>query len=493
MHASESGKRTVLLRLNDMIAQLREGIHNGTYRPGTCLPPEKALAKQFGLSNNTVRKGLDQLCAERLIEKIPRVGSVVIGATPASPAVSVSDSRQVHLFLGSYRLVQREMLPRSLIEEFHRQHPSIRVQLVPLNPHHQYLETLSPFLDTGMIDVFATSDQHFRLLMESGFAPHLGAQPAVPHLYPFLADLFRFRGESYAQPLLFSPLVLAYNLRHFREAGLPEPDASWTWQDAIDSATRLSQPGKRYGLHFQVNHDDRWPLFLLQGDLEEETGDRSDDARAKQWLEGARTCKAIVRNGDIFPHSLYGNDGDVAGLFLEGKTSMIVTAYESLNRFVGSRLEYDISSLPYTRKPATLVNAVALAVNAKSRHRAEAQLLIDYLTSASAQTRMREQSLSIPSLMPTADAFDAKPSELNRPSRYMLYRDTLTSFRTFSDLGLPASMLRPLHDALKKFWADLIDERALFEQLKTIAALRPAKETPSPLRQTLSGAESQHI
>src|SRR5690606_21834126 len=78
MSTSESSRRTFQIRLNKLVNQIREDIMNGNYKRGTYLPPEKTLAKQYQLSNKSVRKGLEQLLEEGLIKKIPRVGSMVI-------------------------------------------------------------------------------------------------------------------------------------------------------------------------------------------------------------------------------------------------------------------------------------------------------------------------------------------------------------------------------------------------------------------------------
>lgn len=57
--------------------QLRAGITAGTLAPGTKLPTEAELEKQYGVSRITVRQALSQLQAEQLIEKVNGKGSFV--------------------------------------------------------------------------------------------------------------------------------------------------------------------------------------------------------------------------------------------------------------------------------------------------------------------------------------------------------------------------------------------------------------------------------
>jgi multiple sugar transport system substrate-binding protein len=322
-------------------------------------------------------------------------------------------------------------------------------------------------------------DRHFREIADAGYVSSLAEREGAPHQYSFLRDLFADGGVPYAQPFVFSPLVLAYNRRHFLEAGLTEPDAGWTWEDAVANAAKLSVPGQRYGLHFQVQLDERWPVFLLQSGDRGETGG-ADDRVGEAWLEGIRLCKTIIRNPAIFPDPLYGSDNDVGTLFLQERTSMIMTGYESLNRFASSGLDYDISSVPYIRVPRTLVSATGIAVNKRSKHRAEAECFADYLCSPRAQRLVREHTLSIPALKPAAEAIvDPEDETVNRPSRFQLYRDIIPSFRKFADLRLPSGAIRPLHETLKDYWTDLIDERTLCEKIEVIASAPSARHVHS--------------
>lgn len=466
MQSSESGRRTFRSRLNEMVEQLREGIAAGIYKNGSYLPTEKALAKQFRLSNKTVRKGLEQLTAEGLIEKIPRVGSVVIAKPDAAFSVSPAPAT---VMLGCSSPHEKELILPRLVEDFHTLFPSIRVETVGLPTAAGFLPTLQACLDNALIDVFTIKDRLFREIVEAGGIEALEPRPANGPYYTFLNDTFTEGNVLYAQPLVFSPLVMAYNLRHFREAGVTEPDASWTWAETVAQAERLSVPGQRYGLHFNVLLDERWPLFLLQGGNEH----AAESGSVERWLEGVRLCKTIIRNHTIFPDRLYGSDRDVGTLFLQGRTSMIVTGYESLNRFANSELEYDISSVPYMNSPRTLLSVTGVAVNKRSNRKAEARCFADYLSSPRAQKLLREHTLSIPALKPAAEAPPTDSQPLNRPSRFQLYRDIIPGFRQYDDLRLPTGAIRPLHETLKNYWADLLDEQALREQVEAILAGRP--------------------
>jgi GntR family transcriptional regulator len=59
-----------------------EEILMGRWPPGSVLPGEVALARQYGVAVGTVRRALADLVAEGLLVRRPRIGTVVTGRTP---------------------------------------------------------------------------------------------------------------------------------------------------------------------------------------------------------------------------------------------------------------------------------------------------------------------------------------------------------------------------------------------------------------------------
>src|SRR5690606_12070767 len=110
-------------------------------------------------------------------------------------------------------------------------------------------------------------------------------EPSTPDdsMYPFLNDAFTRINQLFVQPLVFSPIVLGYNKEHFRDAGLMEPDSSWTWDHVEKAAIQLTNKRDRHGLFFHILSENRWPVFLLQSGasfaLKQEQSDPLDDPR----------------------------------------------------------------------------------------------------------------------------------------------------------------------------------------------------------------------
>lgn len=437
--------------LERMADELREEIASGVYPPNGYLPPEAALAKRFRLSNKSVRKGMEKLVDEGLIEKIPRVGNRVVAQRP-----------RVGLTLACTHSIERDFCLARLLDEFHKLHPWIRVRTVP------YSGLPQPAGDgrgEAPPDVFAIDSTQFQELRESGgHEAVLDPLDPLEGAFPLLNEAFRANGRHYVRPAIFSPLVLCYNRSHFRECGLPEPHGGWTWDDLAEHAAKLSAGGGRLGFCFHILSENRWPLFLLQsGERFEWDGGRLRDLRGTELLEGIRLGKRIICNRDIFPFYLSENNQEIHTLFREGKVSMVLTTYMALNDFRGAELDYDLSPVPYRHEPRTLAMAIGFGLNRHSANKEAARALIEFFGTPQTQSLIRSCTLSLPALQQTEPS--ARPDVVAVPNRYALYREIVSSYRLHSELNFPWRLSRVLARQLKSYWAGLLDEEELCARL----------------------------
>lgn len=438
-------------RLKRMVDRLRADILEGLYKPGDYLPSEKQLTEQFQLSNKSVRKGLTTLSEEGLIVKIDRVGSRV---TESAAGAAVT------LTLGFTHSIERDVALTALLDDFQTLYPAIRVKQLLVQSPSNYLSAVKTYSDNGLIDLFTLNNTDFQELLDDDDLHWLEHAPIDPALYRFSQDAFAYSGERYAWPLVFSPIILAYNREHFRDSGVPEPDGSWTWKDAIHHAKKLTVTSKRHGLYFYPLSDNRWPAFLLQsGERFEFDGSfRLDDSRMLSMIQ---LCKQIITDKTIFPSYMSESSKDVNELFEQGKVSMMITNYMTMNEFRASSLDYDISPLPYLYEQRSLLNVIGVAISTRSRHPDAARKLAEYLASERAHHIIRRQTLSLPACKAAAEAPHDSGEAMNRPSRYYLFREIMASYRLHRELNLSAAGIAALRQLLKKYWSGLIDEREL--------------------------------
>jgi GntR family histidine utilization transcriptional repressor len=78
----------------DVKAAIRQAIEQGGWKPGYKLPSERELVDQFKVARMTVRRALQELQAEGLIERRHGSGSYVADLQPISNILSVKDIRE---------------------------------------------------------------------------------------------------------------------------------------------------------------------------------------------------------------------------------------------------------------------------------------------------------------------------------------------------------------------------------------------------------------
>lgn len=449
-----SGK-TFRSRLDELVHTLREEIVSGRRMPGEFLPSEREFSKMYQLSNLTVRKGLELLVAEGLIDKIPRVGNKVIAPARASGPIQLN--------FGYYTSIPRETGIEKLLAQFQEQHPDIDVQAVPFS--NESPNIVKQYLNNGMFDLITLNNNHFKAYAENGWTDAFEPLHADAEIYEFLTRLFTDDGQLYVQPFIFSPVILCYNRQHFLENRVLEPDGGWSWDRMFDIASQLAIPNERLGFYYHFLSANRWAVFLLQrgGAFEKDENGRIR-LRDTSMMEAFRFCREVQEHFPILSENIA--NGDVERLFVQGKVSAMMTSYTHLNFMLDKPIQFDISPVPHFGLPTTLLMTIGLAVNRNSRHKEAAMKLASFLTSETAQLSIRQHTYSIPALKPAAEWVGEE--KMFRPSRFSLFREIVSSFRPFTDLGIGDKQFKAIEREVKLYWAGLESEESFCSRLEQL-------------------------
>ncbi len=123
-----------------------------------------------------------------------------------------------------------------LARQFEREHPNIRVKVEPVveNYENKLLAMLAantaPDAASFNANRLATFAERKALLSLDAFSDLNGPEVDLKGRYPNIVEAFRVGGRQYAVPRdVACSAYIYYNKRLFREAGIPYPDGSWTW------------------------------------------------------------------------------------------------------------------------------------------------------------------------------------------------------------------------------------------------------------------------
>ncbi|MFK7691794.1 extracellular solute-binding protein [Paenibacillus sp. HJGM_3] len=449
-----SSRKTFRERLDHMIQELRGEIMTGKRGAGEFLPSERDLVRQFRLSNKLIRIGLEQLVAEGLIHKIPRVGNQVAERT---------DGRPTLLRFGYHSTLDDEAGMAALLEAFHREHPNIVVQTVPLT-YHLYYDTVRNYMDSGLLDVVTMNTTNFLQFQAQDSLSMFEPVETDGSIYPFLEDAFRHEGQTWVRPFLYSPLILCYNCDQLEEAGVSVPFEPASWEELIRTASRLTVENIRFGLYFFLQSKNRWPVFLLQSGVVAAQYPLPLEDTADRILEGLQACRDILYAENAFPVFLSESDALAEDLLRDGRISIIITTYFALSRLRGSNIRYDLAPLPSLREERTLLLTIGLAINRRSKVKVAAKTFADFLLSDAAQRHIGRTTLSIPAIRLDPEE-RPEPSPSYRPPNFDLYREIEPTFRHLSDMGLSVKLLDGIMKEARLFWAKMQDKSETRERL----------------------------
>lgn len=353
--------------------------------------------------------------------RILAIHALVLLALPAA-----SGQERVLLRLTDWADSEELGLTNACLAEFQRRNPSIGVLYEP-NPGRQYEEKIltalaadSPpdvfLLDSKLIPTF--TDRHV-LQDLTPYVSRLGIDTA--QWFPNVLAIGRRGGALYAFPKGFTPLMLYYNRRVFRTAGVGLPGPGWTWDDFLAAAKALTRDEdgdgtpEVYGTSF-TNYYYYWIPWVWSagGDVVSPDGKRASgflDAPATlsafRWLIDLRTVHRVAPDAGTWVQEE--KTGSRSALFVNGKIAMVVDGHWRMPRFLpaiaSGALDLGVASLP--RHPSgTTVNVLyesGWCVPVNTPHPAEAAALAAFMAGEYA-CRIRSQSrLEIPSVRAVAE------------------------------------------------------------------------------------------
>jgi hypothetical protein len=445
-----------LLQLLPKYHQIKETLRSELARlhPESRLPTVRTLRDRFQASQATLDRALRELEKEGLIRREHGRGLFVCGAAPCA--------RSVRLKLSSGLTPLDERLATQAILRFEQGHPHTKV-LVQVGPAAQ--------ADVRQVDTMSILDGAPHLIPLDDLLPAGFLQRFHPHaLAPFQSG-----GATFALPRLFSSWVLYYNREPFDRAGLPYPDADWTWKELLQAARRLTRPSEgRYGFLAIHNFRGRLPYIWQNGGelFDAVSGDcrlAADDVveALEFWRELEQSSPIERETADL---------NELFGRFLSGHLAMIPWGggLRAAAR-ADPRCRWGVAPLPAGRCRATLLVGEAYGV---SRETADVEAALGLAQALVSPESMGEQiavgyPLAADGTMlaqcPVESVFETS-LEWARVSREYRFRDEMRlidhefnrAWRANADIAASCRRVQAIVSALIESRAARADHRELY-------------------------------
>ena len=288
------------------------------------------------------------------------------------------------------------------VEAFEKLHPNIDILYEP-NPEHQYEEKIL----TGL----AADEPPDVFLLDSKLIPTFTNKKILLDLIPYISKLkidtsqwfpnvfniARRESSLYAFPKGFTPLMVYYNKRLFKEAGIPFPVSDWTWKDFLKIAQSLTKDNNydgtpdQYGATFS-NHYYYWIPWSWSagGDVVDSNGyhatgflNSHETETVLQFLIDLRNKYKVAPSVGTWVQEE--KTGATTALFANSKIAMNVDGHWRMPKYVkyiqeGS-LDIGIAPLPHHPggRKVNVMYESGWCVPVNTKHPEEAVLLASFM------------------------------------------------------------------------------------------------------------------
>lgn len=276
---------------------------------------------------------------------------------------------------------------------FEAANPGIHVQVLPVAFDQYFTKLQVAVAGSSAPDTFELDYQDFLSYASKGTL--LDLSKAAPRgdyagVYNTRAlDAFGTNGIQYGLPESFSDVLLFYNKDLFDKAHISYPTASWTWNDEIAAAKKLTGNGI-WGDYEPVQFFEFYKVLAQAGgqffnsDHTAVAFNNPAGLSAINWLID-KTNRYHVMPTQAQMGGL--SDGD---LFKAGKLAMDRTGIWMFSDFAKSSIHWDVALEPGDQQKAHHYFANAVVISEKTAHAQAAYKWLRYLTSSlvAANTRI---------------------------------------------------------------------------------------------------------
>jgi multiple sugar transport system substrate-binding protein len=375
---------------------------------------------------------------------------------------------------------------RELVAAFEERSPGIDVRLIEASDRDDLLARLATSFSGGSPpDLFLMNYRFFGQFAARGvlepLGPYIDRSEAFDRddFYPEAMDAFLWDGEQACIPQNISSLVVYFNRDLFREAGVPEPEAGWTWDEMVERATALTVDedgdglAEVYGLAVEPSIIRVAPFVWSNG------GEVVDDPAAPTRFtldtpEGREVLQAFFDLRlvhQVVPTEEEAESEDDESRFLNGRVAMVLTSRRATPVFrTIDDFEWDVAPLPVWEEQAGILHSDAYCMTRASEDKEAAWAFAEFALGPEGAPITAASGRTVPSLIEVAQS-EAFLDPEQPPANSQVFLDTIPVIRRVPSI----STWPEIEDAVEP-----ILEEGLYEGLPVEDVLRQIEAATTP-------------
>lgn len=298
----------------------------------------------------------------------------------------------------------------AVVDTFESDNPGIQVELTKVADKDDHLAKLTTSFAAGdPPDVFLVNYREYAQFVTRGAIEavegHLKDAGIDLDLYfPQPLEAFTFDGTLQCMPQNVSSLVVYYNRKLFRQAGVKPPNDGWSFEEFRD-ITRALTRGDVHGLGIDPEIIRLAPFaWSAGGEIVDD-----EDAPTRFTLDDPATRKALeflvslVRDDQVVPSEKEVSAQDLETRFVTGKLGMLLSSRKDTPVFrevLG--LDWDVLPLPTDQQQAGILHSDAYCIAASSENVVAALEFVAFAVGQQGQTLTALAGRTVPSMKAVA-------------------------------------------------------------------------------------------
>ena len=305
-------------------------------------------------------------------------------------------------------------LDQIVVDQYHAENPHVTINFEPIPT--AYVDKITALQAGGDLpDVIYVADAHVKPFaankiaadMEKLAAKDKASQDLLKDVYPNMLALGKVKSIPglYMLPWALDVLLMYYNKTLFRQAGVDFPKPTWTMDDLIAAAKRLTKEGDspaqgQYGLTLSWTAWSEYVPWMrgYGGEFVSEDG-KKQLIDSQGSIDGIEAMSSLVTKHKVAPP--IGTDFG-GNAFQVGKVAMMFSirnASVAIRKNVGQNFDWDVELRPaFPKKRVTGMGTAGEGVSTQTKNPDAAWQLAKYTITPAAQKIYATSYGSIPVL-----------------------------------------------------------------------------------------------
>lgn len=320
-------------------------------------------------------------CIKKIIPILLLLGLICSGCTP-------KDSRTVVEFASWGSKSEIDIL-KPILLDFEKENPEIKIDFMHI-PQNYFQKIHLLFASNTAPDVIFINNLYLPIYANANLLEELTVDKTA--FYPQALEALSWNGKLYAIPRDVSNLVVFYNKDLFDRKNIAYPTSEWNFDDFLKTAQKLTDKST-FGVSFE---DD--PLFYLPYLMSNGGGILPNEINKNGSQYGLNFYADLRKKYHVAPLKSESASATMAQMFLQQKLGMYISGRWMVPKLrEEASFDWDVTQFPKgTNGSIVQLDASGWAIAKSSKHKEEAQKLVNYLASKENSEKFATSGLIVP-------------------------------------------------------------------------------------------------